>query len=119
MEDDLKIFKVEYLRNQGLDLTQIWDLCLDYQTKLYKCFKLRQPQIEEDLKILKLRIAANHWLDLTQTWNLISDGKTKFTNPWLRLQIKIKANAGFRVSEKPFVKEFNIFHRGDSEETLE
>ena len=77
MEDDLKIFKVEYLRNQGLDLTQIWDLRLGYQTKLYKCFKLRQPQTEEDLKILKLRIAANHWLDLTQTWNLILDGKTK------------------------------------------
>ena len=52
IEDYLKIFKVKYLRNQGLDLTQIWDLPLGYQTKLYKCFKLRQPQTKEDLKIL-------------------------------------------------------------------
>ena len=92
MEDDLKIFKVEYLRNQGLDLTQIWDLRLDYQTKLYKCFKLRQPQIEEDLKILKLRIAANHWLDLTQTWNLILDGKTKVYKCFKRCWPPVKVN---------------------------
>ena len=108
MEDDLKIFKVEYLRNQGLDLTQIWDLRLDYQTKLYKCFKLRQPQIEEDLKILKLRIAANHWLDLTQT----SD------TTWLRLQIKTKANAGFRVPEKHLVTNWHLFHKENSVEIL-
>ena len=34
MEDDLKIFKVEYLSNLGLDLTQIWDLSLGYQTQV-------------------------------------------------------------------------------------
>ena len=53
MEDDLKICAVEYLSNHTLDLTQIWDLSLGCQTKLYKSFKLRQPQTEEDLKILK------------------------------------------------------------------
>jgi hypothetical protein len=48
MEDDLKIFKVEYLSNHVLDLTQIWDLSLGF---------------------------SSHWLDLTQTQNLILDGK--------------------------------------------
>ena len=58
MEDDLKIFKVEYLSNHRLDLTQIWDLSLDYQTKHYKGFKLRWPQTEEDLKISKWSISG-------------------------------------------------------------
>jgi hypothetical protein len=48
-----QIFRVEYLSNHPLDITQIWDLSLGYQTKLYKSFKLRQPQTEEDFKILK------------------------------------------------------------------
>ena len=36
MEDDLKILKVEYLRNHLLDHTQIFNLSLYNQTKLYK-----------------------------------------------------------------------------------
>ena len=43
MEDDLKIFKVEYLRNPLLDHTQILNLSLDDQTILYK-FRLRWPK---------------------------------------------------------------------------
>ena len=39
MEDNLKILKVEYLRNHLLDYTQILNLSLDDQTKFYKCFK--------------------------------------------------------------------------------
>ena len=43
-EDDLKIFKVEYLCNHLLDHTQISNLGLDDQTLFYKSLKGRRPQ---------------------------------------------------------------------------
>jgi hypothetical protein len=48
MEDDLKISKVEYLSNHWLDRTQILNLNLGDQTKLYKYFKGRRSPLEED-----------------------------------------------------------------------
>ena len=61
MEDDLKwkmtsngrlpqISKVKYLSNYWLDLTQILNLGLYDQSKLYKYFKRRRPQMKADLK---------------------------------------------------------------------
>ena len=71
MEDDLKILKMKYLSNHWSELTQIWNLSLGDQSKLYKCFKWRWPPMEEDLRILKVEYLSNHWLDLTQiqTWD--------------------------------------------------
>ena len=43
-------FKVEYLSNHWSDLTQILNLSLGDQTKLYKWFKWWQPPMEDDLK---------------------------------------------------------------------
>ena len=51
MEDDLKISKVEYLSIHWLDHTQILNLSLGDQTKLYNFFKWRRPLAEDDLKI--------------------------------------------------------------------
>ena len=47
MEEDLKIFKVEYLSNQLLDHIQMLSLSLDDKIKFSKW---RQPSIGEDLK---------------------------------------------------------------------
>jgi hypothetical protein len=45
MENDLKILKLEYFRNQWLDHTQILDLYLDGQIIFYKSLtRRRQPQ---------------------------------------------------------------------------
>ena len=63
MEDGRKILKVEYLSNQLLDSTQILNLILDDQSKLYKPFKLRRPPIEDNLKILKVEYLSNQLLD--------------------------------------------------------
>jgi hypothetical protein len=51
MEDDLKIKRVEYLSNHILDLTQILNLTLGDQSKVFKHFKWRQTPMEDDLKI--------------------------------------------------------------------
>ena len=53
MEDELKILKLDYLSINLLDPTQILNLSLDYQTKIYKSLKWRQPSMEDDLKISK------------------------------------------------------------------
>ena len=66
MEDDIKIFKVEYLSNQLLGHTQISDLRLDDQTIFYKSLKWRLPTMEDDLKIFKVEYFTNHLLDHTQ-----------------------------------------------------
>ena len=68
-EEDLKIWKVEYLSNHWLDLTQIWNLSLWDQTRVYKGMKWRRPPMEDDLKIWKVEYLSNHWSDLTQIWN--------------------------------------------------
>ena len=49
MEDDRKVFKVEYLRNQVLDYTQILNLRI-YDQTLYKSSKWRQPPMEDKLQ---------------------------------------------------------------------
>jgi hypothetical protein len=48
MEDDLKMWKVEYLTNHWLDLTQIWNLSYWDQTKVQKSIKWRRPPMEDD-----------------------------------------------------------------------
>ena len=73
MEDDLKILKVEYLRNHLLDHTQILNLSWDDQTILYKSFKWRRPPMEDDHKILKVEYLSNHLLDPSQISNLSLD----------------------------------------------
>ena len=77
MEDDLKILKVEYLSNHWLDFTQIWNLGLRDQTKLYKCFKWRRPPMEDHRKILRVEYLSNHWLELTKIWNLRCADQTR------------------------------------------
>ena len=60
MEDDLKISKLEYLRNPLLDHTQILNLSLFDQTIFYKSSKWRQPPKEDDLILLKAEYLSNH-----------------------------------------------------------
>jgi hypothetical protein len=56
MEEDLKIFEVEYLSNQLLDHTQILSLSLDDKIIFVQIFKMnttfngRGHQMEDDLK---------------------------------------------------------------------
>ena len=70
MEDDLKILKVEYLRNQLLDQTQILNLGLFDQTIYYKSFKWIRPPMDDDRKILKVEYLSNRLLDHTKILNL-------------------------------------------------
>ena len=51
MEDDLKISKVEYLRNHLWDPTKIVNLSLNDHIILYKFFKRRRPLMEDDLQL--------------------------------------------------------------------
>ena len=73
MEEELKILKVEYLRNHSLDQTQILNLGLDDQTIFYNSLKERWPPMEEDLKLLKVEYLNNRWLDLPQILILSSE----------------------------------------------
>ena len=49
MEDNLKILKVEYLRNHFLDVTQILNLSVNDQTIFYKSSKWRRIPVEDSL----------------------------------------------------------------------
>ena len=95
MEEDLKIFQVEYLSNHWLDLAQILNLSLGEKTKIKKArneddLQWRRPPMkttsnEDDLKITKVAYLSNYWLDLAQILNLSSGEqkrltKTKFKN---------------------------------------
>ena len=79
MKDDLKILKVEYLRNHLLDYTQILNLSLDGQTIFCKSLKLRGPQNMKSgmLKYYTLakRTSMKKWKCLDQNpilkWNLV------------------------------------------------
>ena len=50
MEDDLQVWKVEYLSNHWSDLTQILNLGLQDLTKGYKGVKWRWTPVEDNLK---------------------------------------------------------------------
>jgi hypothetical protein len=65
----LKIPKVEYLSNRLLDHTQIFNLDLGDQSKVFKYFKWRQPPMEDNLKIIKVEYLSNHLLDPNQISN--------------------------------------------------
>jgi hypothetical protein len=54
--------KVEYIRNNLLDPTQILNWSFDYQTKIFKLYKQRQPP-KKDLKILKIEYFSDHCMD--------------------------------------------------------
>ena len=82
MEDDLKILKVEYLRNKWSDLPQILNFRLGDQTTIENCSKWRQPSMEDDLKILKVKYLSNHWLDLTQIMNISLSDLSEIENAW-------------------------------------
>ena len=77
MEDNLKTFKVEYLSNPWSNLTQIWNLSLGVQIKLYKYFKWSWPLMKDDIKIFKVEYISNHCLNLTNIWNLSWGDQTK------------------------------------------
>ena len=73
MEDDLKIWKVEYLSNRSLDHTKNLNLDLGDQSKVFKYFKWRQPHMEDNLKILKVEYLSSHFFDPTQILKLSLD----------------------------------------------
>ena len=60
MEDDLKIFKVKYLSNHGLDLTQIWDLSFQNQksAKLGTLSQQREGGLKVILKIFEISVPS-------------------------------------------------------------
>ena len=60
---------MEYLSNCLLDHTQILNLDLVDQSKVFKYFKWRQPPMEDNLKIWKIVYLSNHWLDHTNILN--------------------------------------------------
>ena len=80
MEDDLKIFKVEYPSNHWSDLPQILNLSLGDQTKIKYCLKWRRPKMADDLKILKIEYLSNHSSDPPQILNLSLGDQTKIIN---------------------------------------
>ena len=74
MEDNPKIFIVEYLSNQWSDLAQILNLSLYDQTKVEKYIKWRWPRMKMTLngkqpQILIVEYLSNQWSDLPQILN--------------------------------------------------
>ena len=51
MEDDLKIYKGEYLSNYLLDLPEILNFSLGEQREIENCLQCRRQQLEDDLQI--------------------------------------------------------------------
>ena len=91
MEEDLKIFKVEYLSNHWTDFTQILNLSLGDKTKIKDAWTEddhswkrttngRQPPPEEDIKIFKVKYLSNHWSDFPLILYLSSGDQTKIKN---------------------------------------
>jgi spore cortex formation protein SpoVR/YcgB (stage V sporulation) len=58
MEDDLKILKVEYLRNRWLDLRHILNLCSGDQTKIKNTLNEVDRKWKTTTKYQKLNISA-------------------------------------------------------------
>ena len=73
MEDDLKIFKVDYLSNHLLHPTKNFNSNLDYQKSNLQILEMKTTSNEDDLKILKVEYLSNHLLDPSQISNLSLD----------------------------------------------
>ena len=58
MEEDLKIFKVEFLSNHWSDFTQILNLSLGDQTEITNAWKEDDHQWKKNSKYWKLNISA-------------------------------------------------------------
>ena len=72
------MWKVEYLSNHWLDLTQIWNLSSWDQTKVRKGNKWKQPQMEDDLQRKKTsEYLSNNCSDLTKILKLSYWDQTK------------------------------------------
>ena len=82
MEDDLKILKVEYLRNHWSDLPKILNLSFGDLTKIKNGLKWRRPTMEDDLKTLKVEYLSNHWMDLPQILNFSLGDQTSWNVVW-------------------------------------
>ena len=85
MEDNLKVFKVEYIRTHLLDLPWPLNLSLGDQTKIDFFLKWRRPPMEDNLIILKVEYLSNHLSQinlsyLPQIWNLSLGDQTKIEN---------------------------------------
>jgi hypothetical protein len=95
MRDDIKILKVEYLRNHLWDeyfthklirpnyILQILQMKTPSNGRWppmedYKSYKWRWPPIEDDLKILKVEYFGNHSLDHTQISKLTLEVQSIF-----------------------------------------
>ena len=71
MEDDLKIWKVEYLSNHWMDLTQIWNLSYWDQIKVQKGIKWGQTQMENDLQRKMTSKYEKENISATTEWILL------------------------------------------------
>ena len=83
MDDDLKIFRGEYLSNHWSYLLQISNLSLEDQTKMNVVLEFEmkitpdRPLMDYNLKILKVEYLSNHWSDLSHFSNLSLVDQTK------------------------------------------
>ena len=82
-----------------MDHTQILNLDLGDQNKVFKYFKWRQPPMEDDLKILKVEHLSNQLLDPTQILNLSLIFQNKINQPlyglWLMRGILEECGSGW------------------------
>ena len=90
MEDNLKIWKIEYLSSKWSDFPQIlntssWDQAIvkkgfnEDNIQMKMTFKWRRPLMEADLKIWEIEYLSNHWSDLPQILNISSWDQIEFT----------------------------------------
>jgi hypothetical protein len=99
-----KIFKLEYLSNYLLDLTQILNLSIWDQTKIENCLKQRVPQMEDNLKILKMEYFSNLLSDLPQILKLTLWDQTEIDRNQAALNRRRPQNIKIRISQQPIIR---------------
>ena len=69
MEDNIKIFKVEYLSNNWFDLPQTLNFSLRDHPNIEYYLKWRRLPMEDGLQILKVDYLSNYSSDLPDNWH--------------------------------------------------
>ena len=90
MEEDLKLFKVEYLSNQ-VKLREL--------NQNHKCLKGRWAPVDEDPKVLKVEYLSNPGSDFPPIWDLSSGDQIKIKNAWNEDDLKSKTTPNGRPSQ--------------------
>jgi hypothetical protein len=102
MEEELQIWKVEYLRTTEQIFLNFQLKLVDQAEEEEKWLKWRRPPLEEDLKILKEEYLSNRWTYLPKIVNLSLGDQTE-----IKIMVEMKKTSNgrrpqnIRISQQP------------------